>query len=525
MENRREEERAELYRGIERIANDLRGSVDGWDFKSYVLGFLFYRYISENLTNYINEREIEATGDESFNYEQLEDSDIGEDVVRDIVYTKGFYIKPSELFNNVLQEARNDNNLNLTLATIFENIESTAIGTGSEDNFKGLFDDIDVSSTKLGGTLKERNKRIVDIMEGIGSINFGEYGANSIDAFGDAYEHLMSMYAQNAGRSGGEYFTPQEVSKLLTKITLVGKDKVNKVYDPTCGSGSLLLQSAKILGKDRVLGGFYGQEKNYTTYNLARINMFLHDIGYDKFDIQHGDTLKEFKNEDNEPFDVIVSNPPYSVRWEGEDDPLLLDDERYTPAGVLAPKGKADLAFVMHILYALSQEGTAAVVSFPGVMYRMGREEQIRKYLVDNNFVDAVIELPEDLFYGTSISTVIMVLKKNKTEEKTLFIDASKEFVKVTNSNKLSPENISNILTWYEEREEVDYKARLVENTEISKNNYNLSPSTYVEKEDLSRIINISELNAEISSTVTRIDNLRGQIEDIILEIEGDNHE
>ena len=414
-----------------------------------------------------------------------------------------------------------DENLNETLESIFKNIESSAQGTDSEANFKGLFDDIDVNSNKLGSTVAQRNGRLVKLMNGVADMKLGDYKDNTIDAFGDAYEFLMGMYASNAGKSGGEYYTPQEVSELLTRIALVGKTEVNKVYDPACGSGSLLLNFAKILGKDNVRQGFFGQEINITTYNLCRINMFLHDVDYDKFDIGHGDTLADPLHWDDEPFEAIVSNPPYSIKWAGDDNPLLINDPRFSPAGVLAPKSKADLAFIMHSLTWLATSGTAAIVCFPGVFYRGGAEQKIRKYLVDNNFIDCVIQLPDNLFFGTSIATCIMVMKKSKSENSTLFIDASKECVKVTNNNKLMPDNIKDILGYYIDRADVSYKAKLVPNADVASQDYNLSVSSYVEQEDMREVVDITELNAEIERIVTRSDVLRREIAAIVAEIEG----
>ena len=436
----KEQERSELHRIIWQIANDLRGSVDGWDFKQYVLGMLFYRFISENLTNYINADERRRSGNKDFDYTNLSDQE-AEFGREDTVKEKGFYILPSELFVNVRQKARHDANLNETLARVFDNIENSAKGFESEDDLKGLFDDLDVNSNKLGGTVEKRNQVLVKLLESIGELRLGDYSDNTIDAFGDAYEFLMTMYASNAGKSGGEFFTPQEVSELLTEITTVGKKEVNKVYDPCCGSGSLLLKFAKVLGKENVRQGFYGQEINLTTYNLCRINMFLHDINYNNFNIANADTLIDPKHWDDEPFDAIVSNPPYSINWEGDSNPLLINDPRFSPAGVLAPKSKADLAFTMHMLSWLSTSGTAAIVEFPGVLYRGGAEQKIRKYLIENNYVDAVIQLPPDLFFGTSIATCVVILKKSKKDNKTLFIDASAEFVRGGNKNKLSEEN------------------------------------------------------------------------------------
>ena len=517
--NKKEQERAELYRTIWNIANDLRGSVDGWDFKQYVLGILFYRYISENISAYISRGEWEA-GNESFNYANLPD-DEAEQARDDLVDTKGFFILPSELFENICKRAPYDENLNETLEQIFKNIEASAHGTPSEQNFKGLFDDIDVNSNKLGSTVAKRNERLVKLLNGIGDMKQGSYMDNTIDAFGDAYEYLMGMYASNAGKSGGEYYTPQEVSELLTHLTLVGKTQVNKVYDPACGSGSLLLKFAKILGKENVRQGFFGQEVNITTYNLCRINMFLHDVDYDKFDIGHGDTLTDPLHWDDEPFEAIVSNPPYSIKWEGDNNGLLINDPRFSPAGVLAPKSRADLAFIMHSLSWLAEKGVAAIVCYPGVLYRGGAEQKIRKYLVDSNFVDCVIQLPANLFFGTPIATCILILKKDKEKRSTLFIDASRECIKVTNSNKMTDANIATILKAYTNRTDVEYFARLVENVEIGQQDYNLTVSTYVAQEDTREIVNITELNADIERIAARSDVLRREIDTIIAEIEG----
>lgn len=517
---KKEQEREELHKAIWNIANDLRGSVDGWDFKQYVLGIMFYRYISENIANYIDTGE-HAAGNVDFHYADLSD-EAAEEARADMVETKGFFILPSQLFVNVRKRASKDENLNETLEKIFNAIESSAQGTDSEDDFKGLFDDIDVNSNKLGATVAKRNEKLVKLLDGIGDMKLGDYKDNTIDAFGDAYEFLMGMYASNAGKSGGEYFTPQEVSELLTRLTVVGKTQVNKVYDPACGSGSLLLKFAKILGKENVRQGFYGQEINLTTYNLCRINMFLHDIDFDKFNIACEDTLISPQHWDDEPFEAIVSNPPYSTKWAGDDNPLLINDTRFSPAGVLAPKSKADLAFVMHSLSWLSTNGTAAIVCFPGIFYRGGAEQKIRKYLVDNNFIDCIIQLPDNLFFGTSIATCIMVLKKSKNENSTLFIDATAECEKVTNNNKLRDKNIENILKMFTDRADIAHKARLVQNSEIAENDYNLSVSTYIEKEDTRQAIDIKALNKEIAEIVVREQVLREEIDRIIAEIEGE---
>ena len=496
----------------------MRGSVDGWDFKQYVLGTMFYRYISENLTNYINEGE-QAAGNADFDYAKMSDSD-AESARDSLVEEKGFFILPSELFCNVRAKASSDDNLNETLEKVFRHIEESAQGSISEDDFKGLFDDFDVNSNKLGATVAKRNDKLVKLLDGVGNMELGDYKDHSIDVFGDAYEYLMGMYASNAGKSGGEFFTPQEVSELLTRLAVVGKTEVNKVYDPACGSGSLLLKAETILGKDNVRQGYYGQEINPTTYNLCRINMFLHDIAYDKFTIANEDTLISPQHWDDEPFEVIVSNPPYSIKWEGDDNPVLINDPRFSPAGVLAPKSKADLAFIMHSLAWLATNGTASIVCFPGIMYRGGAEKKIRQYLVDNNYVDCIIQLPSNLFFGTSIATCIMVLKKSKADNKTLFIDASNEFVKVTNNNVLTDENISKIVGVFENREEIEHFSHLAAFDEIAEQDYNLSVSTYVEQKDTREKVDIVKLNAEIKEIVARQATLRVAIDDIIAEIE-----
>ncbi len=514
-----ESQRAELHKTIWRIANDMRGSVDGWDFKSYVLGMLFYRFISENLAAYINKLEREA-GEEDFDYAKLTDKD-AEFGRKETVAEKGFYILPSELFQNVRKRAPKDENLNETLERVFTNIEGSAVGADSEDDLKGLFDDLEVNSQKLGPTVAKRNERLVKLLDAIGDLPLGNYEDSSIDVFGDAYEYLMQMYASAAGKSGGEYYTPQEVSELLARITVVGKTQVNKVYDPAVGSGSLLLQFAKVLGKDNVRQGFYGQEINLTTYNLARINMFLHDVNYEKFNIAHGDTLTDPQHWDDEPFEAIVSNPPYSIKWDGDANPLLINDPRYAPAGVLAPKSAADLAFTMHMLSWLAVNGTAAIVEFPGVLYRSGAEQKIRKYLIENNYIDTVIQLPPDLFFGTTIATCVIVLKKSKKDNSILFIDASAKFTRVGNKNKLTKAHQQKVLEAFTKRESTEHFTRLVPSAEIAENGYNISVSSYVEKEDTSEVIDITELNAKIAQIVSRQSELRTQIDAIVADLEG----
>ena len=510
-------QRDELQATIWKIANEVRGAVDGWDFKQFVLGTLFYRFISENFTNFIE------GGDESVDYIHFSDDLITPEIKDDATRTKGYFIYPSQLFVNVAKNANTNPNLNTDLAAIFSAIESSANGYASEHDIKGLFADFDTTSNRLGNTVEEKNRRLAAVIKGVESLDFGKFEDNEIDLFGDAYEFLISNYAANAGKSGGEFFTPQNVSNLIARLAMLGQSSVNKIYDPACGSGSLLLQAKKQFDDHVIEDGFFGQEINHTTYNLARMNMFLHNINYDKFDISLGDTLINPQYGDQKPFDAIVSNPPYSVNWVGSDDPTLINDDRFAPAGVLAPKSKADFAFVLHVLSYLSARGRAAIVCFPGIFYRGGAEQKIRKYLVDNNFVETVISLPSNLFYGTSIAVNILVLSKHKSEATTQFIDASGEdfFKKETNNNVLLPKHIKRIVEIFGNKEEVQYVATSVDNAKIAENDYNLSVSSYVEAEDKREVIDIKKLNADVAETVKRIDSLRADIDEIIKELEG----
>ncbi|WP_042370807.1 type I restriction-modification system subunit M [Bacteroides neonati] len=509
-------QRAELQNKIWKIANEVRGAVDGWDFKQFVLGALFYRFISENFTKYIE------GGDDSVDYANLADSVITPEIKDDAIKTKGYFILPSQLFVNVAANANTNPNLNTDLKKIFDEIESSANGYPSEEDIKGLFADFDTTSTRLGNTVENKNSRLAAVLKGVEELNFGDFEDNQIDLFGDAYEFLISNYAANAGKSGGEFFTPQHVSKLIAQLAMHKQTRVNKIYDPAAGSGSLLLQAKKHFDNHIIEEGFFGQEINHTTYNLARMNMFLHNINYDKFNIALGDTLRDPHFGDDKPFDAIVSNPPYSVNWIGSDDPTLINDDRFAPAGVLAPKSKADFAFVLHALSYLSGKGRAAIVCFPGIFYRGGAEQKIRKYLVDNNFVETVISLAPNLFYGTSIAVNILVLAKNKRDSKTQFIDASGEefFKKVTNNNLLEDKHIERIMEIFDRKEDVEYTAKSVDNKLIAENDYNLSVSSYVEQKDNREKVDITELNAEISKTVAKINTLRAEIDAILKEIE-----
>jgi len=509
------QQRAELQRRIWQIANDVRGSVDGWDFKQYVLGTLFYRFISENFVNYME------NGDESINYAKSSDNIITPAIKAEAVKSKGYFIYPSQLFKNVVANANSNPNLNTELKQIFNDIENSATGYPSEQDIKGLFADFDTTSNRLGNTVADKNSRLAAVLKGVAELDFGDFEDNHIDLFGDAYEFLISNYAANAGKSGGEFFTPQCVSKLIARLALYGQDKVNKIYDPAAGSGSLLLQAKKPFDEHIIEEGFFGQEINHTTYNLARMNMFLHNINYDKFNIALGNTLMNPQFGDDKPFDAIVSNPPYSVKWIGSDDPTLINDERFAPAGVLAPKSKADFAFILHALSYLSAKGRAAIVSFPGIFYRGGAEQKIRQYLVDNNYVETVIALAPNLFFGTSIAVNILVLSKHKPNTQTQFIDASGLFKPATNNNLLEEEHIEQILKLFADKEDVPHLAKSVSFEDIVNNEYNLAVSSYVEQEDTREVIDIDKLNAEIKQTVANIDRLRAEIDKIVAEIEG----
>ncbi|WP_029836831.1 type I restriction-modification system subunit M [Vibrio parahaemolyticus] len=509
------EQRRELQRQIWAIANDVRGSVDGWDFKQYVLGTLFYRFISENFVDYI------TGGDDSIDYAAMNDND--ENILAaqdDAIRTKGYFIFPSQLFSNVAANAHKNENLNTDLAAIFAAIENSANGYDSEKDIKGLFADFDTTSNRLGNTVEAKNKRLSAVLKRVSELNFGSFEDNQIDLFGDAYEFLISNYAANAGKSGGEFFTPQNVSKLIAQLAMHDQNRVNKIYDPACGSGSLLLQAKKHFDNHIIEEGFFGQELNHTTYNLARMNMFLHNINYDKFDIQLGDTLIEPHFLDGKPFDAIVSNPPYSVKWLGNDDPTLINDDRFAPAGVLAPKSKADFAFVLHALNYLSSRGRAAIVCFPGIFYRGGAEQKIRRYLIDNNYIETVISLAPNLFFGTTIAVNILVLSKRKADTKTQFIDASGLFKKETNNNVLTDQHIEDIIKMFASKENVDHLAKSVDLDVIAGNSYNLSVSSYVEAKDTRELVDIAKLNAELKTTVAKIDALRSDIDAIVAEIE-----
>lgn len=519
-------ERDELHKTIWAIANELRGKVDGWDFKAYVLGTIFYRYISENLASYINKMQEEA-GIEGFDYAHFDDESAME--AKDLmVMEKGFFILPSQLFCNVAANADTDVNLNETLAKTFRAIEASAVGTDAEYKMRGLFSDFIVDNSKLGITVADRNKVFAAVISKVKGMKLSQnLQDNGIDTFGDTYEFLMQMYAANAGKSGGEFFTPQEVSQVLARIASWDNEDIDSVYDPACGSGSLLLKFNKTVGKNNPSLKYYGQEINPTTYNLCRINMFLHNVNYNNFDIQLGDTLLNPRHLGME-FDAIVSNPPYSLRWIGKESPVLINDERYSPAGVLAPSKAADFAFIMHMLFHLKETGTCVIVESLGVLFRSNVEKQIREYLLKGNFVDTVIQLPANLFFGVGIPTCIIVLRKGKRRDgNVLFVDASKLCGKDGNKNYLrgerkenEPNDMDAIVEAYIKREEVKHFTALVSVDKIIENDCNLSVSSYVEPEDSREKIDIEAVNKDIVKVVNKVNNLRKDIDIYIKEIE-----
>lgn len=514
------QQRESLHAAIWRMADKTRGSVDGWDFRQFVLGALFYRFISETFANYLS--------DDEFDYTQASDADITDELRQETIKEMGFFIKPSHLFTNVVKKVEKYPDINIELTEVFSEIDSIVAGQESEEDFKGLFNDFNTTSERLGKDVEHRNRKLVELLQGVKELNFGPPGEMQIDLFGDAYEFLISNYAAHAGKSGGEFFTPQCVSRLVARLALSGQTEVNGVYDPACGSGSLLLQAWKAIGAKNLTGkdSLCGQEINMTTYNLARMNMFLHGVGYETFSIEHGDTLVDPKFGDRQ-FDAVVSNPPYSIHWVGDDNPKVSDDNRFRSTK-RAPKTKADMAFVLDCLHHLSARGRAAIVCFPGILYRGGAEQEIRKHLVKNrNAVEAVIAMPENLFYGTSIATNILVLSKHKSDARTLFVDASTDdfFKKEPRNNVLTDEHADRIVALFERREAVAHVAALVDNSEIETNGYNLSVSTYVEPEDTREPVDIDALNAEIAQIVRRQHELRTELDGIVAGLEAEERE
>ncbi|WP_185248933.1 type I restriction-modification system subunit M [Chryseobacterium bernardetii] len=491
-----EEQKKILEQQLWNIANTLRGKMNADEFRDYILGFIFYKYLAEKMEIYANSILEE---------DQIQFRDIKEDTPKGLEYigaireealeTLGYFLKPSELFSEITK--RGDNNFILEdLQKILTNIQLSTMGTQSEEDFEDLFSDMDLNSNNLGRTAEARNSLIVKVLKHLDEIDF-KLNDTELDVLGDAYEYLIGQFASGAGKKAGEFYTPQEVSKILAKIVTTGKNRLKSVYDPTCGSGSLLLRVAREV-KD--VNNFYGQEMNRTTYNLARMNMILHGVHYRQFDIKQEDTLEHPQHLNDMPFEAIVANPPFSAKWSAN--PLFLNDDRFSQYGKLAPSSKADFAFVQHMIYHLAENGTMAIVLPHGVLFRGASELHIRKYLIEQkNYLDAVIGLPANIFYGTSIPTCILVFKKCKEDpDHILFIDASKEFEKVKNQNMLREEHIDKIVETYRNRTTIEKYSHLATLKEVEENDYNLNIPRYVDTFEAEEEIDIQSVMQEIKS-------------------------
>jgi type I restriction enzyme M protein len=490
-----------LERQLWGVANALRGKMNADEYKNYILGFIFYKYLSEKLDRFVNEKLLVR---EDFKFEEIkENTKEGETVLRAVkaacIGQLGFFLKPTELFSYIVKKGKGDikdqsNFILEDLKNILNAIEQTSMGTASEDDFKGLFDDVDLTSTKLGSRENQKNEVVVEVLSLLSGIDFKIEDAKS-DLLGDAYEYLIGEFAAGAGKKGGEFYTPAQVSRLLAQIVTQDKKRVRSVYDPTCGSGSLLLR----IGDFAEVVSYYGQELNPTTYNLARMNMILHGVHFDHFKILQGDTLREDMHADLKA-EAIVANPPFSAEWKSDSDPQFAHDDRFSQYGRLAPKSAADYAFVTHMIYHLADNGTMAVVLPHGALFRSGAEGQIRKYIIEKqNYLDAVIGLPSNLFYGTSIPATVLVFKKcRKEDEDILFIDASKYFEKVGNQNKLTNENIQKIFETYKDRKEIEKYSHRASLAEIQENEYNLNIPRYVDTFEEPAPIDINAVSAKL---------------------------
>ncbi len=505
-----EEAKKLLEQQLWNIANTLRGKMDADEFRDYILGFIFYKYLSEKMEDYANE----ILEEDGIFYTSLdENSEQGKEYLEAIkeeaIEKLGYFLKPSELFSAVAKRGNQENNNFILedLTQILRSIEQSTMGHESEDDFEHLFEDLDLTSTKLGKTEEAKNTLISKVLAHLDNINF-ELKNHDRDVLGDAYEYLISKFAAGAGKKAGEFYTPQQVSKILAKIVTNKKTKLKSVYDPTCGSGSLLLRVAKEV-KD--VSAFYGQELNRTTYNLARMNMIMHDVHYRKFDIKQEDTLENPQHMDKR-FEAIVANPPFSAHWSAN--PLHMSDDRFSQYGKLAPKSKADFAFVQHMIYHLDENGTMAIVLPHGVLFRGAAEGHIRKYLIeDKNYLDAVIGLPANIFYGTSIPTCILVFKKCREDsDNVLFIDASNEFEKAKNQNYLSDKNIEKIISTFKERKEIKKYSYLATLQEIKENDYNLNIPRYVDTFEEEEPVDLDKVTSSLKALEVDMKTTDGEI-------------
>lgn len=502
----------ELKSSLWACANDLRGNMDASEFKNYILGLIFYRFLSEQLLEKVNN---ELKDEDGVTYaEAFYSDDYKDDIISILLEELGYVIEPEYLWNSIVDSINNDK-FNITmLSKAINSINESTLGQKSEEDFDGLFEDMDLNSNKLGKTEQDRSKLIAKVILKIDAIDF-KFKDSEIDVLGDAYEYLIGQFAASAGKKAGEFYTPQQVSKLLAKIVTLGKDKLKNVYDPTCGSGSLLLRVARECN----VVSFYGQEMVSTTYNLARMNMLLHGVKYNRFHIENNDTLEHPDKEILEmKFDAVVANPPYSANWSA--DPKFLDDPRFSAYGKLAPKSKADYAFVQHMLYQLDDAGTMAVVLPHGVLFRGAAEETIRKFIIsEKNWLDAVIGLPANLFYGTSIPTCVLVFKKCRTTDDVLFIDASKEYESGKNQNILSDENVEKILQAYKNRVDVDKYCHVAKLSEIEENEFNLNIPRYVDTFEEEEEIDIQAVQKEIKELEAKRAELDAEIEKYLKEL------
>lgn len=510
-----EELQQKLRNQLWAVANTLRGNMSASDFMYFTLGFIFYKYLSEKIELFVNE-ELEQDGISFFELWQGDDAQFKYDIREDCVNELGYFIEPQYLYSTIIAKIAKKENILSDLERSLKKIEDSTTGQDSEEDFGGLFSDIDLTSPKLGKTVEDKNRLISDVLVALNGIDFGLQQARDIDILGDAYEYMISQFAAGAGKKAGEFYTPQEVSQILADIVTTGKTRLKDVYDPTCGSGSLLLRTAK--NCNDIADRIYGQEKNPTTYNLCRMNMILHGVKYKDFAIHNGDTLTNDELGDLQ-FDAVVANPPFSAEWSADE--KFLTDDRFSKAGVLAPKSKADYAFILHMIYHLNDGGTMACVAPHGVLFRGAAEGKIRQFLIEKkNYIDAVIGLPANIFYGTSIPTCILVMKKcRKDDDNILFIDASREFEKVKTQNKLRPEHIEKIVRVYRNREEIEKYSHCATMQEIKENDYNLNIPRYVDTFEEEAPIDIRQVMADIKSLEAQRADLDAQIDVYLKEL------